>query len=50
MFKDKVVLIGPAAPMFQDTIPTPVGVRYRGQLHLNAIGSMLAERNSRAEQ
>jgi len=37
-FKDKVVMIGPAAPRFQDLHRTPVGLLMGPQLHLQAIG------------
>jgi len=42
-FKDKVVLIGPAFPRFQDNHQTPVGQIYGPQLHLQAIGSGLSD-------
>jgi len=42
-FKDKVVLIGPAYPRFQDNHQTPVGQIYGPQLHLQAIGSGLGD-------
>jgi len=37
-FRDKVVMIGPAAPRFQDLHRTPVGLLMGPQLHLQAIG------------
>jgi len=37
-FRDKVVLIGPAAARFQDLHRTPVGLLMGPQLHLQAIG------------
>ena len=40
-FKDKVVLIGPAAAHFQDTHQTPVGQVMGPQLHLQAIACSL---------
>lgn len=42
-FKDKVVLIGPAFPRFQDNHQTPVGQLYGPQLHLQAIGSGMSD-------
>lgn len=36
-FRDKVVLIGPAAPRFQDQHQTPVGLLAGPQLHLQAV-------------
>lgn len=42
-FKDKVVLIGPTYPRFQDNHQTPVGQIYGPQLHLQAIGSGLGD-------
>lgn len=36
-FRDKVVLIGPAAPRFQDQQKTPVGLLAGPQLHLQAV-------------
>lgn len=35
-FKDKVVIVGPVAPQFQDIHPTPVGPLTGPQLHLQA--------------
>jgi adenylate cyclase len=40
-FKDKVVMIGPAAAHFQDTHQTPVGQVMGPQLHLQAIAAGL---------
>jgi adenylate cyclase len=42
-FKDKVVLIGPAAAHFQDTHQTPVGQIMGPQLHLQAIACSLED-------
>lgn len=42
-FKDKVVLIGPTYPRFQDNHQTPVGQIYGPQVHLQAIGSALSD-------
>ncbi len=36
-FRDKIILIGPAAPRFQDQHQTPVGLLAGPQLHLQAI-------------
>lgn len=41
-FKDKVVLVGPAAPQFHDSHPTPAGLVLGAQLHLQSIGCLLA--------
>lgn len=38
-FRDKVVIIGPAAPRFQDQHNTPVGMVTGPQLHLQAMAS-----------
>lgn len=40
-FKDKVVIIGPAAPLFQDAHETPAGKVYGAQLHLHVLGAIL---------
>jgi len=40
-FKDKIVMIGPAAARFQDHHPTPVGQLMGPQLHLQAIAAGL---------
>ncbi len=40
-FRDKVVLIGPAAARFQDNQDTPVGLLLGPQLHLQAIAAGL---------
>lgn len=41
-FHDKVVMIGPAAPRFQDLHQTPAGMITGPQLHLQALASGLA--------
>jgi adenylate cyclase len=41
-FKDKIIVIGPSAPIFQDKHATPAGTVDGGQLHLQAIGCLLA--------
>lgn len=41
-FRDKVVIIGPAAPRFQDLHPTPAGVVSGPQIHLHALATALA--------
>lgn len=40
-FKGKTVLIGPKAPQFQDTHPTPVGIVGGPLLHFNAITNVI---------
>jgi serine/threonine protein kinase/CHASE2 domain-containing sensor protein len=40
-FKDKVVLVGPAAPLFNDQVDTPLGMIYGGQLHLQVLNCLL---------
>lgn len=42
-FRDKVVMIGPAAPRFQDEHQTPVGLLAGPQLHLQAVTAGLEE-------
>jgi adenylate cyclase len=42
-FKDKVVLVGPAAPQLHDSHPTPAGFVHGAQLHLQSIGCLLSE-------
>ncbi|WP_343221537.1 adenylate/guanylate cyclase domain-containing protein [Oceaniferula flava] len=42
-FQDKVVIIGPAAPTFQDAHDTPAGKVYGAQLHLHALGAILED-------
>ena len=42
-FRDKIVMIGPAADRFQDQHQTPVGQLLGPQLHLQAIGAGLDE-------
>lgn len=42
-FTDKIVLVGPAFPRFQDNHQTPVGQIYGPQLHLQTIGSGLSD-------
>lgn len=42
-FKDKIVLIGPAASLFQDFKPTPLGQMLGPQLQLTALTCLLAE-------
>jgi len=42
-FKDKVVLIGPAAPIFQDSHTTPAGMIFGGQLHLQSASCLLSD-------
>ncbi len=43
LFKDKIVIIGPATARFQDQHQTPVGQLMGPQLHLQAIGAALDE-------
>ena len=43
-FRDKVVLIGPAAPRFHDLHATPAGMITGAQLHLQSLGCLLAGR------
>lgn len=40
-FKDKVVFIGPASPIFQDNHDTPAGKIYGVQLHMHVLTAML---------
>lgn len=40
-FEGKTVMIGPAAKLLHDEFPTPSGVVYGAQMHLQAIGCML---------
>jgi len=40
-FKDKIVIIGPAAPTFQDAHDTPAGRIHGAQLHLHVLGAIL---------
>ncbi|BDS06406.1 hypothetical protein NT6N_14460 [Oceaniferula spumae] len=42
-FQDKVVIIGPAAPTFQDAHDTPAGKVYGAQLHLHVLGAILED-------
>lgn len=42
-FRDKVVLIGPAAPHFQDSHETPAGRLLGAQLHLHVLGAILED-------
>jgi len=42
-FRDKLVIIGPAMPLFQDSHQTAVGQVYGAQLHLHVIAAILDE-------
>jgi adenylate cyclase len=42
-FKDKLVIIGPAMPLFHDDHQTAVGQVYGAQLHLHAIAALLED-------
>lgn len=40
-FKDKIIIIGPADPTFQDAHDTPAGKIYGAQIHLHVLGAIL---------
>lgn len=42
-FKDKIVMVGPAAKMFHDEVKTPMGTVLGPQMHLQALGSLLQD-------
>ena len=42
-FRDKLVIIGPAMPLFQDSHQTAAGQVYGAQLHLHVIAAILDE-------
>ena len=48
LFKDKLVLVGPIAPIFQDTHPTPFGAMPGPEVQANRISTLL--RNSSIQE
>lgn len=42
-FKDKIIIIGPADPTFQDAHDTPAGKIYGAQIHLHVLGAILED-------
>ncbi|MDA0768409.1 MAG: adenylate/guanylate cyclase domain-containing protein [Verrucomicrobia bacterium] len=42
-FKDKVVIVGPAAKLFHDELKTPSGMIFGAQMHLQALGCLLED-------
>jgi len=40
-FKDKIIIVGPADPTFQDAHDTPAGKIYGAQIHLHVLGAIL---------